>query len=399
MTQPFSGIRILDFTQVLAGPFGVMQLALLGAEVIKIEQPGTGDQTRGLMNADDGDGMAPSFMTCNVNKQSLTLNLKAPEAKEIIERLVGTADVVVENFKAGTMDRLGFGYEDLHSIKPDLIFCAVSGYGQSGPKAGMAAYDGAIQASSGMMSQTGHPETGPTRTGYMPVDMTTALNSALAVSAALYRKRETGEGQFIDVAMMDTAIVAQAAQYSNYMNRGTLVGLNGNRSATNQPTADVFPTRDGFIQVTAIRDPQVAKLFEVLGESDKLIDPAFSTSRGRLENQEMVQSFVAGILQTNTTAHWMRAIGESGVPVAEIRTVPEVIEDEQLKLRGVFESLPSRIDDEKTVTVVKAGYVTNKDGPTIRSGPPLVGEHTEEILANIGYSRHEIEDWRSRGVI
>ena len=207
MTAAFEGIRILDFTQVLAGPFAVMQMALLGADVIKVEQPQTGDQTRGLMNAGEDLQMSPSFMGMNLNKRSLTLNLKDENAAEVIKKLLPTVDVIVENFKAGTMQRLGLDYESLRALKPDLIYCSITGYGQNGPKAGDAAYDGAIQASSGMMSQNGHPETGPTRTGYMPVDMSTALNSAFAISAALYRKATTGEGQHIDVAMLDLSLI------------------------------------------------------------------------------------------------------------------------------------------------------------------------------------------------
>jgi crotonobetainyl-CoA:carnitine CoA-transferase CaiB-like acyl-CoA transferase len=177
MSQAFSGIRIIDFTQVLAGPFATQQLALLGADVIKIEERTNGDQTRGLLNdtTDSNPKMAPSFMSCNLGKRSLTLDLKSPHAKDIVYRLVENADVVVENFRAGVMDRLGFGYEALKGLKQDLIYCSVSGYGQTGPKAGTPAYDGAIQAASGMMAITGHPETGPTRTGYMPVDMGTAI--------------------------------------------------------------------------------------------------------------------------------------------------------------------------------------------------------------------------------
>ena len=219
MSQAFEDVRIIDFTQVFAGPFAVMQLALLGAEVIKVEQPGTGDQTRGLMNADSTSGASPSFLTMNLNKQSLTLNLKSPEADTIVKALVATADVVVENFKAGTMDKMGFGFEALRAIKPDLIYCSISGYGQTGPKAGEAAYDGAIQAASGMMSQNGHPETGPTRTGFMPVDMSTAMHAAFAIASALHRKAKTGQGQQIDLAMMDTALLLQAAQISNFKNQ------------------------------------------------------------------------------------------------------------------------------------------------------------------------------------
>ncbi len=398
MQQAFAGVRIVDFTQVLSGPFAVMQLGLLGAEVIKIEQPGTGDQTRALMT-DTDNGMSPSFMTCNLNKRSLTLDLKSAAAAVIIDRLIKTADVVVENFKAGTMSRLGFGYERLRQIKPDLIYCAVSGYGQTGARAGVAAYDGAIQAASGMMSQTGHPETGPTRTGYMPVDMATALNTAFAISAALYRKLRTGEGQFVDVAMLDTAIVVQAAQFSNYLNDGNLVGLKGNASPTNQPTADVFPTSDGFIQVTAIRDAQVKALFEVIGATAQLAVPAFATTAARIDNAPLVRAFVMAALQTNTTAFWMDRLPGAGVPVAEIQTLPQVVADDQLRSRGVLATLQSPLDPRHEVTVVKAGYVTDRDGPHIRMPPPLLGQHTDEILRELGFADETIQSWRQDGAI
>jgi len=399
MAQAFTGVRILDFTQVLAGPMAVMQLALLGAEVIKVEQPGTGDQTRGLMNEDTDDGMSPSFVTCNVNKKSLTLDLKAPAAREVVARLVANADVVVENFRAGTMDRLGFGYAALSELKPDLIYCAVSGYGQRGPKAGLAAYDGAIQAASGMMSQTGHAETGPTRTGYMPVDMCTALNTAFAISAALYRKQVTGEGQFIDVAMLDTAIVAQAAQFSGYLNAGKLVGLNGNASPTGQPTAVVFATQDGFIQITALRQNQVQALFGVIGATGQLRQPEFADPRSRLKNAAAVKAFVAQALATNTTAHWRDLLEQAAVPVAEVRTLPEVVADEQLAVRGVLETLTAPREGGRDMHVVKAGFVTDRDGPAIHDPPPLLGAHTRDILLDLGYDTAAIEALAADGVV
>ena len=213
--RAFTGVRILDFSQVLAGPFAVMQLALLGAEVIKVEQPNTGDQPRSLMNEGGHESMSPSFMGMNLNKKSLTLNLKHDEAATIVRKLLPETDVLVENFRSGTMARLGLDYDAVKVLKPDLIYCSITGYGQTGAKAKEAAYDGAIQASSGMMSQTGHPQTGPTRTGYMPVDMSTALNTAFAISSALYRKERTGKGLYIDLAMMDTAVVMQAVQFAN----------------------------------------------------------------------------------------------------------------------------------------------------------------------------------------
>ncbi|MFZ8974567.1 MAG: CaiB/BaiF CoA transferase family protein, partial [Pseudomonadales bacterium] len=277
MNQSFEGIRILDFTQVFAGPFGVMQLALLGASVIKIEQPGNGDQTRGLMNASNDQDMSAAFATMNLNKRSLTLNLKHPDAINIVHQLVRTSDVVVENFTAGTMERLGLDYQRLRQIKPDLIYCSITGYGQTGPKAGEAAYDGAIQAASGMMSQNGHNETGPTRTGYMPVDMATALNTAFVIASALHRKQRSGLGQYLDAAMLDTAILLQASQFSNFLNQGQLLGLLGNASPTRAPTADVFATSDGVIQITALKPNQVAKLFEAIECKAALEESRFAT--------------------------------------------------------------------------------------------------------------------------
>ena len=395
----FEGVTILDFTQVLAAPFAVMQLALLGAEVIKVEQPITGDQTRGLMNSSDDNLMSPSFMTVNLNKHSLTLNLKHEAGIKIIKQLLPQVDVLVENFKAGTMARMGLDYETLKQLKPDLVYCSVTGYGQTGPKAGNAAYDGAIQASSGMMSQNGHPETGPTRTGYMPVDMSTALNTAFAISASLHRKAVTGEGQYIDVAMLDTAIVMQASLFSNYMNQGTLVGLRGNKSPTGQPTADVFTTSDGHIQITALRQPQVERLFAELGLTYLLSEDIYATPDQRLKHPEAIVEAMNKVLVKETTRHWMQLLAPTGVPVAEVRGLEEVANDPDLQSRNALASWPSPNDPGKTIRVAKAGYVTNEDGPTIRTGPPQLGEHTNEILQSIGYDSVAIDNLRAAGTI
>ncbi len=338
-------------------------------------------------------------MGMNLNKKSITLNLNSVEAKEIVKKLVLEADVLVENFKAGTMQRMGLSYEELLVVKPDLIYCSVTGYGQNGPKAGEAAYDGAIQASSGMMSQTGHPTTGPTRTGFMPVDMSTALNTAFAISTSLYRKAQTGKGQYIDIAMMDTAVVMQAAQYDNYLNQGNLVGLLGNASPTKQPTANLFPTRDGFIQVTALSQSQIEKLFDALGKLEELEQPIFKTSEARVKNSDAVNKFLSKALKRNTTSYWMTNLSKAGIPVAEVRELPEVIEDPQFESREVFESIVSPLKSDESVTLVKAGYVMSKDGPTVHLNPPKLGEHTNEILGSLGYSEASISEFRQAGII
>jgi len=401
MAQALAGIRIIDFTQVLAGPFATQQLALLGAEVVKIEQPGTGDQTRGLMNDPDEptQGMAPSFLSCNMGKKSLTLDLKAAAARDIVTRLVSDADVVVENFRAGVMERLGFGYDSLRAIRPDLIYCSISGYGQSGPKASVPAYDGAIQADSGMMAITGFPESGPTRTGYMPVDMSTALNCAFAISAALFRRAVTGEGQRIDVAMMDTAIVMQMAQVSNYLVNGKQPALLGNRSPTGAPTANSFATADGHINVLALREHQVSGLFEVVGRADALEDPRFASATARISNYDATFSLLQEAIRTRSSSAWLTDLSAAGVPAAAIRSYPEIMQDEQFQHRHAFIEFPKPGQPEAQVKLVRAGYQTDRDGPTTSLPPPLLGEHSRQILQSVGYTDTEIETFASAGVI
>lgn len=393
--QAFTGLRILDFTQVLAGPFATQQLAQLGAEVIKIEQPGSGDITRGLM-ATDSDGMAPSFLTCNLGKRSLTLDLKHPAAREIIERLVAISDAVVENFKPGTLERLGFGYEAVRTIKPDIVYASISGYGQSGPKSALPAFDGAIQAASGMMSISGHPETGPVRAGYFAVDMSTALNAAFAISAALFRRHVTGEGQHIDVSMMDSAFMMQAAQITAWGVNGTLPDLTGNRSPTKQPTANVFATQDGHVQVIALRDTQIKALLGALGHADFYEGREDPTDRVR--DTEAFNALLNPIFASNTTEHWLDVLADAGVPAAAIRNLDEAASDPQNAYRLSLTDSPAPSGDG-TVRVVSAGHVAEPAPPVVQRPPPRLGEHSREVLAELGYDAAEIDAFAADGVI
>ena len=394
--QAFTGLRIIDFTQVLAGPFATQQLAQLGADVIKIEQPEAGDITRGLMSS-GSDGMAPSFLTCNLGKRAITLDLKHPKAKEIVHRLVASADAVVENFKPGTIDKLGFGYEALKAIKQDLVYASISGYGQSGPKSELPAFDGAIQASSGMMSISGHPESGPTRTGYFSVDMSTALNAAFAISAALFRRHLTGEGQRIDVSMLDTAVVMQAAQMSNYLVTNTLPELMGNRSPTKSPTANVFASADGFVQIVALREAHVKALFTLLGVADMY--DTYPEPAIRIAHTDEINAVIKPALAAQSSAHWISELGKLGIPCAPIQTLDEVAAEPQFDHRLIFTEIPNPQTPDASVKVVSAGHVSEPAPPKVQRPSPSLGQDNDNVLGELGYSEHDIAELRAQRVI
>ena len=392
MAQPFTGIRVVDFTQVLAGPFATQQLAQHGAEVIKVEPPGMGDMTRTLMAGKKG---SPSFYTCNIGKKSLTLDMKGVAAAPILERLIPTADVFIQGFRPGVMQRLGYGYEAVRALREDIIYASVSGFGQSGPSSHLPAFDGAIQASSGMMAINGHPQTGPTRTGYMPVDMATALNTAFAVSAALYRRLATGEGQAVDVAMMDTAMVLQAPQMSAYLVNGVQPELLGNRSPTKAPTANVFATADGFVQVVAIKEAQVEALFEVFGLQERY--PEFAQASVRIEQTQVLNDLMNPLFQSQTTQYWLDTLEAAGVPVASIRDFAEVADDAQLATRPVFAE--TDLGDGTLARVVSAAHTTSTDQPVVQGPAPDLGGDTDAILRELDFSASQIADWREAGAI
>jgi crotonobetainyl-CoA:carnitine CoA-transferase CaiB-like acyl-CoA transferase len=394
--QAFTGLRILDFTQVLAGPFATQQLAQLGADVIKIEERATGDITRGLLSTGT-DGMAPSFLTCNLGKRSLTLDLKHPRARDIVNKLIQTSDAVVENFKPGTIERLGFGYDAVRDLKPDIVYASISGYGQRGPKAELPAFDGAIQAASGMMSISGHPETGPVRTGYFSVDMSTALNAAFAISAALFRRHVTGEGQRLDISMMDTAFMMQAPQISNYLVNGTLPELFGNASPTKQPTANVFATADGYIQVVGLRETQVRALMQILGRED--LYESYPEPAQRVEAKAQFNAVLEPAFAAQTTAHWLQVLGAAGVPAAPIQDIAQSAGDEQVAHRLSVTSIPRPDDDSRHVRVVSASHMSEPAPPAVQRPAPGLGEHTDMILSELGYSEADIASLRADEVV
>lgn len=402
MTKAFDGVRILELAQVISGPFAAGMLAYLGADVIKVEPPGDGDQARRMVDTGElaAAGVAPIFQGFNAGKRSVTVDLKKQEAREIIHRLVAQADVVIENSRPGSMRRLGYGYESLRAVKDDIIYCSISGYGQEGPRSGAAAYDGAIQAASGMMSITGEEGHGPMKAGFTVVDNATALTAAFAISSALFRRQRTGEGQFLDVSMLDTALSIMSPVITGYMIGGLEPAQTGNASLTRQPTGNVFPTGDGDLQVNAVTQPQVLAFCSGIGRADLLEDPRFSTLDARLMNADAMRAEIIAALASESAAHWETHLGALNVPAAKVLSIPDALRQPQLRHRDILLQIPAPDGIEGSPsTIVNVGFMASQDGPHIEGRVPRTGEHTDAVLAELGYSAVEVAAFREAGVV
>ena len=401
MAKAFDNIRVADFSQVLAGPFATQQLALLGADVIKVEVRGAGDQARGMLTSGwfQENRMAPLYLSVNAGKRSMTLDLKHERAKDIVHRLVKDSDVFIQNFKGGVIDRLGFGYEAIREINPSIIYCSISGYGQEGPKAGAAAYDSAIQAASGMITTTGYPENGPTRVGFTVVDMTTGITAAYAIASALFRREVTGEGQFLDVAMLDSALTQLGPLIANYTVAGEEPKLNGNASLTGLASAEQYACKEGYVLLAVLLDNQVAALFDVLGQPDLIEDPRFATHDARLGHYSDFRTTLEELFLAGTAANWVCELAAAGVPASELLTVPQAVEQPQLEHRNVIMDLPAPAGFGSPIRTIGSGFQSLVDTPGTKVPPPGIGEHTDEILTELGYDVASISSFRADGVI
>jgi crotonobetainyl-CoA:carnitine CoA-transferase CaiB-like acyl-CoA transferase len=397
VSKPFAGIRILDFTRYLAGPYGTYQLGLLGADVIKIESR-EGDDTRGQL-ADRTWAerkMAPSFLAVNGNKRSLTLDLRKPKAIEIVKKLVVGADVVWENFRGGVMDRLGLGYETLSAINPRLIYCGVSGFGRNGPEATTAAFDGKLQAMSGIMSITGTPEAGPTRAGFAICDTIGGVTAAFAVASALYQRTHTGRGQLVDVAMLDAALAFLPGPVSEYTVAGIEAKQIGNGSVSRKPTAARFNAKGGFLVLAVLTEKQFVGLMKALGRADALADPRFKDWPARTANEPALREIIEAALASDDPKTWEERLTAADVPCGSIWKIHEIVEHPQLKHRDVLQTIDSRYGPMR---LVGAGFRMEHGSPSIDREPPLIGEHTDEILKETGYTAEDIERFHREQVV
>jgi crotonobetainyl-CoA:carnitine CoA-transferase CaiB-like acyl-CoA transferase len=397
VSRPFAGVRVLDFTRYLAGPYGTYQLALLGADVVKIESR-EGDEIRAQPLASEWADrrMPPGFLAVNGNKRSLTLDLRRPEAVEVVRRLVATADVVWENFRPGVMDRLGLGYQALSALNPRLIYCAVSGFGHTGPERTTAAFDGKLQAMSGIMSITGEPAGGPMRAGFAICDTIGGLTAALAVSSALYQRTHTGRGQFVDVAMLDAALAFIPGPVSEFTVAGIEQKQIGNGSVSRKPTAHRFQARGGYLVLAVLTEKQFVRLLETIGRPEALQDPRFRDWAARTEHAAALREVIEGALASDDPKSWEARLTAADVPCSTIWTIDEIVEHPQLRHRDVLQTVDSRYGP---LRLVGAGFRLAHGSPGLDRPPPTIGEHTEEILAEAGYAPAEIERLRRDAVV
>ena len=401
MPHALSHITVLDLSRVLAGPYATMTLGDYGAEVLKIEQPGRGDDSRHWGPPFTAGGQSAYFLCANRNKRSLTLNLKTDDGQTIFRRLAAQADVVVENFKAGGMERLGLGYESLRADNPGLIYCAITGYGQTGPDRALPGYDTVIQAQGGIMSITGPTNGGadgePYKVGVAIVDITAGLQAAVAILTALQHRDMTGAGQQIDIALYDTQLSWLANVASSYLLSGESPRRYGNAHGTVVPY-QTFATADGHLMLAVGNDNQFASLAQAVGEPSWADDERFATNPARVQFRDALIPALTAHFRTLPTDAWIERLRSAGVPCGPVNDIPTALETPQARHRQMVQT----VTDGNGDTIRLVGPVPKLDGtPThIFRPPPLLGEHTNELLQEkLAFTDEEIAALRGRGVI
>ncbi|MBW6434951.1 CoA transferase [Actinoplanes hulinensis] len=382
--RPLHGVRVLDLTNVLAGPYCGYQLMLLGAEIVKIERPGEGDLARSLGPEPDLNrtALGASFLAQNAGKKSVELDLKDAHDRAVFEDLARDADVLLENFRAGVLDRIGYGWEVLHRLNPRLIYCAISGFGQTGPMRSAPAYDQIIQGLSGMMSVTGTPDTVPLRVGFPVCDTVGGLVAAMSIAAALAGRTRTGKGVFLDVSMLETSLSAMGWATSNYLVSGIAPEPMGDQNATAAPSG-TFRAADGPLNIAANRQEQFETLCRLIDRPDLPTDERFADREARKRNRAVLNEEINTALRRRTALDWERLLAGAGVPAARILTVAQALELDQLSERGFVTELPFPGQPRRTLRVAGNGVLVNGEPLRPPGPPPLLGEHNAEFTSEV----------------
>jgi len=397
-----SHVRVLELSRVLAGPWASQLLADLGAEVVKIERPGTGDETRGwgppwLTTPEGAETRESAYFACtNRGKKSVTVDLSRPEGQAIIRRLAERSDILLENFKVGSLSRLGLGWADLSRLNPRLVYCSITGFGQSGPYRDRSGYDFVMQAMGGLMSVTGEPDGEPMKAGVAMTDILTGMYAATAVLAALAHRERTGEGQWVDLALLDVQVATLANLAESYLVTGRAPERQGNAHASIVPY-QAFATRDGYLVVAVGNDAQFVRLCEVAGRPELAADPRFATNQARVENRAVLVPILEALFAGRATQDWVGALEGAGVACGPINDLAQVFEDPHVQSRGLRVEVPHPLAGK--VPVVASPMRLSRT-PVRHGTPPLLGEHTRELLGNVlGMGEAEIDALQREKVI
>jgi crotonobetainyl-CoA:carnitine CoA-transferase CaiB-like acyl-CoA transferase len=394
MSYALEGVTVLDLSRVLAGPFCAMMLADMGAEVLKVEEPGGGDESRTWPPIVAGEGAG--YLSMNRNKRNMTLNLKTPEAQEILKKLVRHADVLIENFRTGTMEAFGLGYEVLQALNPRLVYCAVSVFGRSGPYKDRAGYEALMQAYSGVMSITGEPDGPPVRCGVSFLDLSTGLMAAYGIMNALFHRERTGKGQRLEVSLFETALSLLSYHAVGYFMDGAVPQRQGSAHPSLVPY-QVFQTQDSEIFIAGANQRLWTRLCQALGREDLLHDQRFRSQPERVQHRHVLVPLLQREVLQYPTAELVALLDKAGVPCAPVHTVDQALGDPQTAARAMTVDVPHpRLPDLKLLGVP----IKLDDTPgDIRLPPPLMGQHTAEVLQALGYTEADIAAWREGGVI
>lgn len=397
---PLTGVRVLDMTNVLAGPFAAYQLSLSGADVVKVEVPGGGDLARSLgadLDLNEAQ-LGASFIAQNCGKRSIAIDLKSDAGREAFTSLLQNSDVLLENFRPGVLNRLGFGEQVLKELNPRLVYCAISGFGQTGSLRDRPAYDQIVQGLSGMMASSGTEDTGPMRTGYPVADTLGGMAASFAISSALVERGRTGKGSVIDVSMLETAITAMGWVVSNFLVAGQPPVPMGNENFTAAPSG-TFMTGEGRINISANKQEQFEALCRYVGREELASDPRFAKREARKTNRAELKLCLEEALAQRTAQEWEDGFSTIGVPAGRVLDIDEVLGLAQVRERGLVHQVPNPVDGDRQLSVLGNGVRINDVVSTPAAGPPLLGEHTDEILREIGLDQTHIDSLRDQGGI